>query len=337
MWFEAAEAGDLDTLQICLFWEQRVDAIAPDGRTALAMLAAQGNAVAVALLLEHKADPNLGSVRPLTAAIENEHWDIATALVRAGADPNADGVASIVIADPPKRQLLALMLQRGLDPHGAHPDFGPYIHFALNDATCADMFLGGGFDLLQYERETGESLLERALSLGIGRFLHLLSLGANVNLPVDRHSGRTMLMTVAADEPGLQTESVVRMLLKRGADLDRRDADGLTALELAKARGNTVVVKLITDIQKEQARLAKAQAKATAAAEAKLVRQRNAAARKAAAALRAAEAKRRKASAKRAKRAKRARRPKRGQTADHAPTPKVVPEAPHRSTPAPAA
>ena len=291
MWFEAARTGDLDTLHVCLFWEQRVNALSDDGRTALTLAAEHGHTAIVNLLLERNADPNLhaaDSVRPLTASIANEHWDIAAALVRAGADPNADGVASIVIADPPKHQLLSLMLRHGLDPHGANEQWGPYIHFALNDARCADLFFGAGFDLNRYERETGESLLERALSGGVQRLLHLLSVGANVNLPVDRTTGRTILMTVASEEPTDETDAVIRLLAKRGADLEARDAEGMTALDHARGRGNNVAARLLTRLRDERARVAKAEAKARVAAEAKLARERKAAEKRAAAALRAA-------------------------------------------------
>ena len=293
MWFEAARMGDLDTLHVCLFWEQRVNALSNDGRTALSLAAEHGHTAMVTLLLERNADPNLhapGAVRPLTAAIANEHWDIAAALVRAGADPNADGVASIVIAEPPKRQLLSLMLKRGLDPHGGHPDYGPYVYFALNDAACMDLFLGAGFSLARFEREACESLLERALSCGVHRMLALLSLGADVNLPVGRTTGRTILMTVASEEPTDETGAVIRLLAKRGADLEARDAEGLTALDHARARGNNVAARLLTRLRDEKARVAKAEAKARAAAEAKAARERKAAEKRAAAALRAATA-----------------------------------------------
>ncbi len=339
MWFEAARAGDLDTLHICLFWEQRVNALSDDGRTALSFVAQRGDAAAVTLLLERNADPNVhgpSGVRPLTAAIENEHWDIAAALVRAGADPNGDGVASIVIADPPKRQLLALMLRHGLDPHGSHPEWGPYIYFALNDAACADMFAGAGFDLRRYEREAGESLLERALSGGVHRLLHMLSLGADIDLPVDRTTGRTILMTVAAEEPGEQSDAVIQLLAKRGANLDVRDAEGHTALDHARARGNNIATRLLNRLRAEKARAAKAEAKTRAAAEAKAARQRKAEAKKAAAALRAATVKKKEpsptsseASSDSARR-RRQSRPKRGRTVDTA-TAKCTPDTPHWS------
>jgi len=331
MWFEAARTGDLDTLHVCLFWEQRVNVLSDDGRTALSLAAEHGHTAIVTLLLERNADPNLhepGTVRPLTAAIANEHWDIAAALVRAGADPNADGVASIVIAEPPKRQLLSLMLKRGLDPHGGHPDYGPYVYFALNDAACMDLLLGAGFSLARFEREAGESLLERALSGGVHRMLALLSLGADVNLPVDRATGRTILMTVASEEPTDETDAVIRLLAKRGADLEARDADGLTALAHARARGNNVAARLLTRLRDEKARVAKAEAKARAAAEAKLARERKAAEKRAAAALRAATPN--EATAKPARRRRR-RNSKRHRTADRAVTPKTPADPPQWS------
>jgi ankyrin repeat protein len=310
--FEAARTGDLDALDICLFWGERVDRRTRDGRTPLCIAAERGQTEAVRRLLARNADPNAhapGASRPLTAAIENEHWETAAVLVRGGADPNADGVASIVIAEPPKRRLLALMLSRGLDPHGAHAEWGPYVLFALNDAACWDMFLGAGFDLARYERETGESLLERALSNGVSRFLHLLSLGANVDLPVERATGRTMLMTLAAEEPGEQAHAVIELLVKRGADLEQCDASGRTAFDYAADRDDKRTVTLLTRLrdnvrrarERERKRLAQAEARAQAAAAAKADRERKAAAKKAAAAEKAAAAAERRAAKKPAK------------------------------------
>ncbi|HEV2294614.1 MAG TPA: ankyrin repeat domain-containing protein [Tepidisphaeraceae bacterium] len=333
MWFVAAQSGDLDTLKICLFWGQQIDAMTADGRTALSLAAEHGHTAAVRLLLERKVNPNargVGGVRPLTAAIENQHWDAAAALVCGGADPNGDGVASLVIAEPPKRQLLALMLKHGLDPHGAHEHWGPYIHFALNDAICADLFFGAGFDLRRWERETGESLLERALSCGASRLLHLLSLGADVDLPVDRRTGRTILMTIAAEEPHEQQDRLIRLLVKRGADLERRDDAGRTALDHARSAGNASAVRLFTRLRVERTRLHKAQAKAQAAAEAQAARAQRVAAKKRSAAPCAAGAKN--PAPKPPKRAKRpagqGNAPQRGNTAEHPTTPKSMPNAP---------
>ncbi len=285
-WFEAARTGALDVLKICLIWGQRIDQRTREGRTALGIAAEHGRTAAVKLLLERNADPNpdaTGVARPLTAAIENEHWDTAAALVRGGADPNVGGVASIVIAAPPKRPLLALMLARGLDPHGVHGEWGPYIQFALNDAPCADLFVFAGFDLARYEREAGESLLERALSNGVNRFLHLLSLGANVNLPVDRTTGRTMLMTLAAEEPSEPTHALIRLLVKRGADLAQTDADGRGALDYAMDTQTRAILTrddIIRAEAREQKKQTKAASKARTAEAAKATRRRNAAAKK---------------------------------------------------------
>lgn len=301
-WFDAARTGSLDVVEICLFWGQPVDQRTAAGQTALQLAAECGHTAVVKTLLQHNADPNghaPGVSRPLTAAIENEHWETAAALVRGGADPNADGVASIAIAEPAKRPLLALMLDRGLDPHGANAEWGPYIHFALNDPVCADLFLNAGFDLIRYERETGESLLERALSCGVDRFLHVLSLGANVNLPVDRRNGRTMLMTLAADDAGEQTQRLIQLLVQRGADIDQTDAAGTTALDHARERGQKMTLALLTRLrdnirrahEREQKHASRAQTKARALEAAKATRAQKAAAKKAAPARRAAKVK----------------------------------------------
>ncbi len=327
-WFDAARTGSLDVVEICLFWGQPVDQRTAAGQTALHLAAERGHTAVVKALLARNADPNDHAPtisRPLRAAIENEHWETAAALVLGGADPNADGVASIVIAAPAKRPLLALMLDRGLDPHGANAEWGPYIHFALNDPVCADLFLHAGFDLIRYERETGESLLERAWSCGVDRFLHLLSFGANVNLPVDRREGRTLLMTLAADGPSEQTHQLIELLVKRGAHVEQLNAAHRTALDYARERNDTRTLALLTRLRddvsrarkREQTRQTKAQAKARAAEAANATRQRNAAAKQAAAERAAAD--QRAAEVAESSRAARSKRARRGPTGKPAP------------------
>src|SRR5688572_1328826 len=233
-WFEAARNGVIEELEAHLARGQDLGQPDESGRTALLVAAEHGHASVVTLLLASGADPNAdgAGVRPLKVALEHEHWDVAAALVRRGADPNADGVASIVLAAPPKRQLLALMLKHGLDPNGAHPDFGPYVQFALNDAACCDMLLAAGFDLARYEREVGESLLERALLTDRARFEQLLKLRADVNLPIDRRTRRTLLMHLAEEEPTEEVHELIRTIAKRGGDIEQPDAEGRTAIDI---------------------------------------------------------------------------------------------------------
>lgn len=142
LWFNAARCGNVDELLKKLNAGQAVNEADSKGRTALLLAVEKGQIDAVRLLLNHGADtqihvPRTG--RPLTVAIRNKHWDIATMLIEAGADPNAGGVAYYVILEG-QLDLLRLMLTHGLDPNGKKYRNNRYITDAIDKAYRKDRY-----------------------------------------------------------------------------------------------------------------------------------------------------------------------------------------------------
>lgn len=71
----------------------------------------------------------------------------------------------------------------------------------------------------------------------------LLRAGADPNVVPDDGTGHTALMAAA----GVGHAEVVKLLLANGADKTQRDAEGMTALELAKDRGHDDVAQLLRE------------------------------------------------------------------------------------------
>lgn len=109
-----------------------------------------GDVEATALLLSHKADPNIrlgmGSLTPLFFAAREGLVETAVQVLDAGADVNAKDqygfTALHEAADKGHEQVVKLLLERGADRTiGVDPGYAPYTH----KETAADMAKARGF------------------------------------------------------------------------------------------------------------------------------------------------------------------------------------------------
>ncbi len=103
--FEAARPGDIEQIDLHLYWESDVNQTGTDGMTPLHAASLMGHVEVVELLVEYGAHVNttdrFGST-PLHAAVGEGRLDIVQRLVLRGADLNArdsSGYASAQIAD----------------------------------------------------------------------------------------------------------------------------------------------------------------------------------------------------------------------------------------------
>lgn len=148
----------------------------------------------------------------LDAAVAGEQIAVATALLKAGADPNW-GVESWLLTS---------------------------LHLAARqrNARLVALLLAHGAQVNAVYSETGETPLHEVLGRGYEQKAHLslvralLEAGANPNLPASKHykPGRLTPFQRALEHGARET---ALLLLKHGADLNQRNGDGKTALMLA--------------------------------------------------------------------------------------------------------
>jgi ankyrin repeat protein len=221
----ASRQGNLEVVQALLAAKADVNAGAgpgEDGITALFLASDRGGLAVVQALLAAKADPSTKVAKmgatPLIQAVQSNDWDVARALLKAGANVNATattGVSALVLAARGNSPKSLAMVQALLAAH----------------ADVNGNFFGG------------DTALGVASSTGSVEIVQAL-LAANpwVNVNVTQRDGKTPLMNASAKGRA----DVVRLLLAAKADLSAQDRDGRTALTLALQNDHAEVAKLLT-------------------------------------------------------------------------------------------
>jgi ankyrin repeat protein len=209
-------ANDLAKTRILLTHGADVNAVSADFRTALTAAAARpGGAAVVNLLLDHGANPNITTITSplIDAAIAGDAESIQLLLNR-GAATKAVGAGAVILS--------------------ARAGCSKCVHLLASANLDADVYTAA-LGVLSY---LGDMTLVRLA----------LDHGADVNRLDPR--GRTPLMYAAISD--FMPVEIARLLIERGADVNARSqhkesADsGLTALDLAKLRGSTPMVELLT-------------------------------------------------------------------------------------------
>lgn len=222
----AVEINNLAKVESLLASGVDVDARNDGGATALLMAAAYGNRDIVNLLLAAGADPDIASHRgdsPFASAIQLSRTDIAVALLKHGANPNV-----YRSADDPRFRTGAL------------------VSAAVRGQTdVVELLIGLGIGV----EEAG---LE-ALSLALWKHHEdvvalLLETEIDLNAPTydtTKHTrmqtGELVLQTAAQE--GLQLSTSV--LLEKGADVNRRNVHGESALYFAVRKNQPEIVRTL--------------------------------------------------------------------------------------------
>ena len=125
IWEAAALGRDAAAGQLLAADPSQANAVAPDGHVPLALAAFFGHPAMVRLLLAHRADVTAAArndmkVQPLHAAVAARNLECVTAILDAGADPNARQQAGYTplmgAASAGRDDLADLLLSRGADP-----------------------------------------------------------------------------------------------------------------------------------------------------------------------------------------------------------------------------
>jgi ankyrin len=249
--------------------EPRIQWRPAGGLTALLYASRQGCLECVKYLVEAGANPNLADpkgVTPLIMAATNFNFDVAAYLLRNGADPNKWdwwGRTPLYAAvdlntlphggwpdrpsadDTTPQKLVELLLAAGANPNMQLKLMPPYR--SVKDDRGADAMLTIGTT----------PLIRAAKAMDVPLIKLLLAHGARPDLPNSR--GITPLMAAAGvgsvaidtrgyyDTEDVQKRSVesLRLLLAAGADVNRKDTAGQTALHGAARWGWTEVLPFL--------------------------------------------------------------------------------------------
>ena len=208
-----------------------------------------------------RAARNRPPLTPLSLAVQNGHFELAIALVDAGADPNdlRSGLSALHalpgvrkpdasdMSDPApvtgQGRLTSLEFVRQLVARGANVNLRLPPGAPKQPATSSSVASPGATPLL-FAADRADLPLLRLL----------LSLGADPLLP--NAEGTTPLLAAAGvgtnepqEEAGEESEAVeaVKLLLDRGADLNTVDHNGDTAMHGAAYAISPLVVKLLAE------------------------------------------------------------------------------------------
>ena len=209
----AADRNDLESANLLIRAGANVNVRNEYGATPLFAACAVGNMAIVNLLLEVKADPNialLSGETPLMTAVETGNADLARALLERGADVNAKetkaGQTALMWAVADKHpQIVKLLVEHGAD---------------ISTRSKA------GFTPLLFAAQQGSADSVRAL----------LEAGADVNETRQR-DGLSALIVATRVATASSRNEVAVLLLDKGADPNKVDGAGYTALHYAAGCG----------------------------------------------------------------------------------------------------
>ena len=237
---EAVKKSDAKTVRSLITARVDVNAIEPDGSTALHWAAQRDNAEIVGLLLAAGAKPKAATrfnITPMYLAATNGNADIVERLLKAGADPNGaseDGETPLMTAAlTGKVDALKVLLSHGADVHAKDPLKGQTaLMWAASEGNAAavELLLSAGSDIKLKSKAGFTPMLFAVRGGSIPTVKVLLDRGANVN---DVASDGTSAMNMAVVNAYFE---LAGFLLDRGADPNAADPRGSALHTLAWLR-----------------------------------------------------------------------------------------------------
>jgi len=238
----AASAGDRAAVDAALKAGSKIDQVDGHGKTPLSFAAAGDNAAMVAYLLDRGADPNHVAEdgdTPLLVAARKGNAAAADVLVQRGARIDAygeDGFTALTIASAgAQKGLFDLLLKLGARPNVvlANCDTALIASIPLQDPYFVDRLIAAGADPNLPGRGRNTPLIIAAYANKPDIAEKLMAKGARVN---DVNAGGYCALHFAAGAQGVDP-AMVRLLVEKGADVNRAAGDGLTPMKAAGLAG----------------------------------------------------------------------------------------------------
>ena len=225
----AARSGDAESARLLVTAGADVNDALPDGATALVVAAHSGHAGVAVLLLEKGADPDAAAVgyTALHAAVLRNDVGLVTSLLAHHADPNAQ----ITRGTPVRRNSQDFELPKTLI--GATPYLlaAKFVHADIMRTLAA-----GGADTRRPMKD-GATPLMAAVGMGIS------PPAPDEKRGTDRRG--LAILDGGKVEPDSQVLEAVTAALDLGSDINAVNPAGDTAMHVAAAQGYSEVVKLM--------------------------------------------------------------------------------------------
>jgi ankyrin repeat protein len=251
----AAREGSLGAARILGDAGAALNLTDPDGATALALAIINGHYDTAALLVEKGADPNIADTAGMAALYAAVDMNTLAEVFGRPARKTSDELSALGLIKKlldhgakPNAQLKTPTLSRAHTPGERYLGEGctPLMRAARNgDAAAMRLLLDNGADpSIVQKNHTTALMLAAGLGRGLGTFADEYAsegqmleavkvlLDRHVDLNATNDIGQTALHFAA-----LSMDSVVELLAMSGANLDAKDKQGRTPLDMALGKG----------------------------------------------------------------------------------------------------
>lgn len=200
-------------------------------------------------LLHKAALRNKGYLSALAWAARRGHEPLVRLALDKGSDANAATTGAgcdcfytplLWAVEGGNNEILRTLLERGAEVNLGVPKFTP-LHLATerNSDAMVELLLGYGANV-ELREDMGLTPLLMARCEKIVKLL--LDRGAEVNARAKRGGGTALHMACVRGE-----ESIVRLLLEKGASVTQVDDNGMTPRQQAASNGSTVIEALLME------------------------------------------------------------------------------------------
>ncbi|KAJ3641462.1 hypothetical protein Zmor_027969 [Zophobas morio] len=246
-----------DLLKLLIKKSIHIDAQNKYGETVLQFACLKGDQEIVEMALEHNASVNISN-EGLSNALHyaSRSWwnnrDVIKLLIKKGIDVNAqneNGTTALQLAcGNGDLEITKMLFEFGACINIVDKQNHTALNYASNLSTdnrnIIKLLIKKGINV-NAESKNGITALQFTCLNGVYENTKmLLDFGASVNI-VDKSNNNNLLHFATASR--LSTGGIIRLLIKKGIDLNAKNKNGITALQLACERGVYANAKLLLD------------------------------------------------------------------------------------------